>query len=227
VQLFFSKSHELKGKKILITAGPTYESLDPVRFIGNYSTGKMGYALADACVQRGGEVTLISGPVHESIPDGLANIVSVQSAEEMFDAVKLYAADADIIIMAAAVADYTPVSVSAIKIKKNSSDDLVLELKKTVDILQYLGENKQTHQILIGFALETQEGKAYAVKKLKDKNADAIVLNIQHKGQTGFGADTNQITIFEKNGKEYAFQLKRKREVAEDIVNAIKNMLHA
>ncbi|MFN9711067.1 MAG: bifunctional phosphopantothenoylcysteine decarboxylase/phosphopantothenate--cysteine ligase CoaBC [Bacteroidota bacterium] len=226
VQLFFSKSHELKGKKILITAGPTYESIDPVRFIGNHSTGKMGYAIAAAFVQRGGEVTLISGPVHEHTPGGLTKMISVQTAEEMYEAAKLNAADADIIIMAAAVADYTPVSVSETKIKKHT-DALVLELKKTTDILKHLGEIKQAHQLLIGFALETEGGDVYALKKLKDKNADAIVLNIQKNGESGFGSDTNQITIFEKNGKKHCFEVKTKRQVAEDIVNTIKNMLHA
>ena len=226
MRTFFLKKNELSGKKILITAGATHEPIDPVRFIGNHSSGKMGYALAAECVARGAEVILITGPTQLEVPPGISKTVYVQTATEMFEAVKNNVADADIIIMAAAVADYTPVTVSENKIKKQHPS-LSIELTSTVDILKYLGENKKINQLLIGFALETNDGRANAIKKLKDKNADAIILNLYQPGESGFGSNTNQISIFEKSGKEHAFDLKSKKEVASDIVNAIKNMLHA
>ena len=223
---FFLKKNDLAGKRVLITAGPTHEPLDPVRFIGNHSSGKMGFAIARECIFRGAEVVLITGPAGAPVPVEIKKVVHVQTAQEMYEAVKLSAQDADIIIMAAAVADYTPVVVSENKIKKQGGH-VELELKPTVDILKSIGENKKTHQLLIGFALETEQGKAHALKKMKEKNADAIILNMYQSGITGFGADTNQISIFEKNGTEFTFDLKSKQGVAEDIVNTIKKMLHA
>ena len=223
---FFLKQNDLSGKRVLITAGSTHEPIDPVRFIGNHSSGKMGYAIAGECVRRGADVTLITGPAVIDIPDHIKNIKQVQTAKEMFEAVKLSFVDADIIIMAAAVADYTPVLVSENKIKKKE-DRLVLELTPTADILKYIGHNKRSGQLLIGFALETEEGKLHAMKKLKEKDADAIILNMYQPGLTGFESDTNRVSIFEKNGRQHTFELKSKQEVAEDIVNTIKNMLHA
>ncbi len=223
---FFLKKNDLSGKRVLITAGSTHEPLDPVRFIGNHSTGKMGYAIARECILRGAEVILITGPAGTHIPDEIKQIARVQTAQEMYEAVRASVGDADIIIMAAAVADYTPVVVSENKIKKQDGH-VDVELKPTVDILRYVGEIKQTHQLLIGFALETEQGKVHAMKKLKEKNADAIILNMYQPGQTGFGSDTNQISIFEKNSRAHTFELKSKKEVAEDIVNTIINMPHA
>ncbi len=223
---FFLKKNDLAGKRVLITAGPTHEPLDPVRFIGNHSSGKMGFAIARECMLRGAEVVLITGPAGAPIPVEIKEVVHVQTAQEMYEAVKLSAQDADIIIMAAAVADYTPVVVSENKIKKQGGH-VELELKPTVDILKSIGENKKTHQLLIGFALETEQGKAHALKKMKEKKADAIILNMYQLGKTGFSSDTNQISIFEKNGTEFTFDLKSKQGVAEDIVNTIKKMLHA
>lgn len=223
---FFLKKNDLSGKRVLITAGPTHEPLDPVRFIGNHSSGKMGFAIARECILRGAEVVLITGPASAPVPVEIKKVVHVQTAQEMYEAVKLSVQDADIIIMAAAVADYTPVVVSENKIKKQGGH-VELELKPTVDILKSIGENKKTHQLLIGFALETEQGKAHALKKMKEKKADAIILNMYQLGKTGFSSDTNQISIFEKNGTEFTFDLKSKQGVAEDIVNTIKKMLHA
>ena len=223
IQRFFLKQNDLAGKKVLITAGPTQEPLDPVRFIGNHSSGKMGFAIAEECASRGADVVLITGPVHIEAPSCVKTQVQVQTSAEMFQAVKKNAPEADIIFMSAAVADYTPVHVAPSKIKKQS-DSLTIDLTKTHDILKYLGENKKPGQLVIGFALETDNGIEYALKKMQDKNADAIILNLYQPGQTGFGVDTNQITIFEKNGKEHSFELKSKKELAADIVNTIKNI---
>ena len=216
---FFLISNEFSGKKVLVTAGPTYESIDPVRFIGNHSSGKMGIAIANEFQKRGAEVTLVLGPSSLST-SAIMNVVKVKSAEEMFEACVLVFNKMDIAVMSAAVADYTPVNIKTEKIKK-TSDVFFLELKKTKDILKHLGTIKKEGQILVGFALETQDEKNYALKKLTEKNADLIVLNSLKDNGAGFGYDTNKITIFDKIGGEYHFNTKSKMDVAVDIVNTI------
>lgn len=212
-------SNELKGKKALVTAGPTYEKLDPVRFIGNHSSGKMGLAIAMELAVRGAEVLLVLGPSGLEVP---ANIRSrrVQSAAEMFDECISVFAEMDIAVMSAAVADYTPSKVAHEKIKKDDGI-ITLELEKTKDILKHLGLVKNKNQFLVGFALETNNEMVYAQKKLKEKNADMIVLNSLNDKGAGFGYDTNKITIFDKKGNIYPFETKSKKEVAVDIVNTI------
>jgi len=216
---FFFKRNQLKGKKILVTAGPTYEAIDPVRFIGNHSSGKMGIAIAKEFTKRGAEVVLVLGPSDVKIPEGIT-VVKVRSAEEMFDACVSIFDSVDVAVMNAAVADYTPVNIAEEKIKKQS-DTFTIELKKTKDILRYLGEVKRSDQFLVGFALETVNEKEYALKKLADKNADVIILNSLRDTGAGFGHDTNKITIFDKQGAEYNFEKKPKDEVAADIANTI------
>ncbi|MBC7867241.1 MAG: bifunctional phosphopantothenoylcysteine decarboxylase/phosphopantothenate--cysteine ligase CoaBC [Gloeobacteraceae cyanobacterium ES-bin-316] len=221
IERFFHIQKQLTGKKVLITAGPTHEALDPVRFIGNASSGKMGIALAQELTRRGAEVTLVIGPVSENIPSGM-EVVKVISAEEMYQACIEKLPDVDWAIMSAAVADYTPVKNEHLKIKK-SEDTFLLELKKTNDILKKLGEVKTKNQLLIGFALETNNEKEHAISKLKSKNADMIVLNSLNDKGAGFGLDTNKVTIFTKHGKEIQFDMKSKAAVAADIVNTIIN----
>lgn len=216
---FFVKSTDLKGKKVLVTAGPTYEAIDPVRFIGNHSSGKMGIALAEELQKRGAEVTLVIGPVAIATPNNM-KVVKVTTAEEMFKAATEVFNEMDIAILSAAVADYTPVLVAAEKIKK-LEDSFTIPLKKTRDILKYLGSIKTSSQILVGFALETVDGEKYAINKLKDKNADMIVLNVLSDAGAGFGFNTNKITIFDNKGRKYNFNTKSKKEVATDIVNTI------
>ena len=219
LELQLSGSDVLKGKKLLISAGPTYEPIDPVRFIGNRSSGKMGIALANACKALGGEVTLVAGPTSEVLPTGM-NIVKVQTADEMYNACISQQPGADIIIMCAAVADYSPAQPSDAKIKKDG-DILQLELKKTRDILKEIGGMKLPGQILVGFALETNNERENAIQKLGKKNADLIVLNSLNDDGAGFGTDTNKITIFDNRGGEAAFDQKSKAEVARDIVQTI------
>ena len=216
---FFLADQSLTGKQVLITAGPTYEQLDPVRFIGNHSSGKMGVAIANELQNRGAKVTLIIGPTSLELPD-LFSITHVRSAEEMFEACISVYDQMDIAIMSAAVADYTPVEAKQEKIKK-SDGHLTIELKKTKDILKHLGEIKKDNQLLIGFALETNNETAYAKKKLIEKNADMIVLNSLNDAGAGFGHSTNKVTIFEKSGKIHHFETKSKAAVAKDIVNTI------
>jgi len=216
---FFSNSLQLKCKKALVTAGPTYELIDPVRFIGNRSTGKMGLAIAEELAKRGATVTLILGPSNLQISPGI-NLIKVTSAEEMYQAATQIFSEIDIAVMSAAVADYTPMVVADAKIKK-TEDTFSVDLIKTKDILKQLGSLKNDEQVLVGFALETNNEKAYALKKLKEKNADMIVLNSLKDEGAGFGYDTNKITIFDKNGGEYLFDTKSKKDVAADIVNAI------
>jgi len=222
LKTFFLIGKELDGKKALVTAGPTYESIDPVRFVGNYSTGKMGLAIATELQKRGAEVFLVLGPSALSIPLNI-NVVRVKSAAEMFTACISVFDKVDIAVMSAAVADYTPVTVASEKIKK-SENQFSIKLKKTPDILKHLGSIKKEGQLLIGFALETNNERNYALKKLSEKNADLIVLNSLNDGGAGFGYDTNKITIFDKTGKEYHFDTKSKPEVAVDIVNTIINL---
>ncbi len=219
---YFSAKLPLKGKTILITAGPTYEAIDPVRFIGNHSSGKMGYALAEVAAASGAKVILVSGPTHLSVGSDNIKLVKVTSNAEMYDAVHQYYKEVNAVIAAAAVSDYRPKTVADKKIKKNS-DVLTLELEKTKDILASLGEHKK-HQKLIGFALETNNELENARGKLKRKNLDFIVLNsLQDKG-AGFQKDTNKVTlVFPDIEKE--LPLKPKTEVARDIINEIVTLL--
>jgi phosphopantothenoylcysteine decarboxylase/phosphopantothenate--cysteine ligase len=221
---FFLKK-DLEGKRALVTAGPTYEPLDPVRFIGNHSSGKMGIALSQELARRGASVQLVLGPSSAVVHEKGVQVKSVQTAEEMYNACVEEFEKADIAIMSAAVADYTPANKSPEKIKKQS-DTLNIELKKTQDILKALGEKKYNGQLLVGFALETENEKDNAIGKLKTKNADLIVLNSLRDEGAGFGHDTNKITIFEKGGGEIAYDRKPKQQVAKDIVDRIVNMLH-
>jgi phosphopantothenoylcysteine decarboxylase / phosphopantothenate---cysteine ligase len=221
---FFNKK-DLAGKKALVTAGPTYEPIDPVRFIGNHSSGKMGLAIAEELVKRGAEVHLVLGPsaVKTSLPG--IYLHKVQTAGEMYDACMAEFPSTDIAVMSAAVADYTPVEIAPEKIKKTSGT-LVIELTKTKDILKSLGQLKHNGQLLVGFALETANERQYALDKLVSKNADLIVLNSLNDEGAGFGHDTNKVTIFEKGGNEIAYDRKPKQQVAKDIVDRIVNMLY-
>jgi phosphopantothenoylcysteine decarboxylase/phosphopantothenate--cysteine ligase len=225
LQNFFSRKLDLKGKKVLITAGPTYEAIDPVRFIGNHSSGKMGIAIAEEMQTRGADVTLVLGPSGITVSEKIS-VIKVKSANEMYEACIDRFKNVDIAIMNAAVADYTPVNTASEKIKKNENS-FNIELTKTKDILKSLGEIKKDKQLLVGFALETNNEKEYALKKLQTKNADMIVLNSLNDTGAGFGYDTNKITIFDKQGNEYKFDTKPKKEVANDIVNTIIQLLHA
>ena len=208
----------LRGKKILVSAGPTYEFIDPVRFIGNHSSGKMGFAIAEEAASRGASVTLITGPVHLSTPKQVYR-KDVVSAEEMKNAILHYFDDSDVLIMAAAVADYKPKVVSDEKIKKKNAE-LSLELVKTDDILKEIVKNKK-QQFVVGFALETNNEQENAKQKLVHKNLDAIVLNSLNDTGAGFGHDTNKVTIITAN-EETTYALKSKKEVAVDILNFIE-----
>lgn len=222
---FFLHKHELSGKKILITAGPTYEKIDPVRFIGNHSSGKMGVAIAEEMKNRGGNVTLVLGPSAIQVNGGI-KVIHVKSAAEMLGACEAEFADSDITIMSAAVADYTPVEIAPEKIKKTEKE-FAITLSKTTDILKKLGSLKTNNQVLVGFALETNNEKEYALQKLQTKNADMIVLNSLQDAGAGFGHDTNKITIFDKTGKAYPFDVKSKKEVARDIADTIIQQFYA
>jgi phosphopantothenoylcysteine decarboxylase / phosphopantothenate---cysteine ligase len=217
INAFFLNSQKLKGKKILVTAGPTLERIDAVRYISNHSSGKMGYALAEQAARMGAEVCLISGPTH-MYPNANLELVKVESAKQMFDATVAIANSYDIIIMAAAVADYTPKSVSSQKLKK-SGEDLTIELVRTQDILATIGASKKSHQTLIGFAMETHNEEKYAQEKLQKKHLDFIVLNRLNDEGAGFKSDNNKISIFDKNNNVRNFELKSKQEVALDILN--------
>ena len=219
LERYFEQSAELKGKKIVITAGPTYEKIDPVRFIGNYSSGKMGFALAEECASRGAEVTLVAGPVQLKTSHPGIHRIDVESCEEMYNATTEAFRDAHAAILCAAVADFTPETTADKKIKRES-DDLILRLKPTHDIAAELGRMKQPHQQLIGFALETNDEVAHAQGKLQRKNLDFIVLNSLRDAGAGFRHDTNKITIISATDiKEYP--LKTKAEVARDIVDEL------
>tara|TARA_R100000306_G_scaffold6274_4_gene8753 strand:+ start:7069 stop:8280 length:1212 start_codon:yes stop_codon:yes gene_type:complete len=215
----------LHGKKVLITAGPTYEAIDPVRFIGNHSSGKMGYAIAETAAKLGAEVVLVSGPVSLSLNHSLVEVISVTSAEEMYQAAHNHFATCDIAILSAAVADYRPKDVASEKIKKNDAT-LTIQLEKTQDILKSLGEIKK-HQFLTGFALETQNELENAKSKLKKKNLDLIVLNSLKDKGAGFKADTNKVTLIDKHNKVEAFAVKPKTEVANDILQYIIQQIDA
>jgi phosphopantothenoylcysteine decarboxylase / phosphopantothenate---cysteine ligase len=220
------RANDLAGKRAIVTAGPTYEAIDPVRFIGNHSSGKMGVAIAKELADRGAHVDLVLGP--SSLVIDYPGVVThrVVSAAEMYDVCMTIFPQADIAVMAAAVADYRPAVRADEKIKK-SNDTLVLELTKTKDILKALGEQKKVGQVLAGFALETTGEREYALNKLTAKHADLIVLNSLNDEGAGFGYDTNKITIFEKGGGEFSYERKPKRQVAADIVTRIVKMLFA
>lgn len=220
VSNFFASKQELKGKKVLITAGPTHEKIDPVRFIGNHSSGKMGYALAEECAARGADVYLVSGPVQIKAKHPNIKTISVVSAGEMFEAASAEFDSSDITILCAAVADFRPETQADEKIKREK-DDLVIRLKPTQDIAANLGSRKKENQILVGFALETNNEAENAQGKLKRKNLDFIVLNSLKDENACFGYDTNKITIIEKNGNTQAFSLKSKTEVAKDIIDKV------
>ncbi len=222
----FFLTRPLAGKKAIVTAGPTYEPIDPVRFIGNNSSGKMGIAIAKELEHRGAEVTLIMGPSSINITSNGISLIRVKTAEEMFKAASDGFGESDIAIMAAAVADYTPVAPAKEKIKKKE-EHLTVDLVKTKDILKSLGDKKGKGQVLVGFALETTNEKQHAMDKLQRKNADMIILNSLNDPGAGFGHDTNKITIFEKGGQEFNFDTKSKTEVAKDIVDTIIRLYYA
>ena len=218
------KNSPLRNKKILITAGPTYEAIDPVRFIGNHSSGKMGYALAAEAVKKGAEVTLISGPTHLEKPDDGIKLIKVQSAQEMFAATSAVFPEVDAFIASAAVSDYRPKVVAEQKIKKVSGN-LEFQLERTPDILLELGKQKK-HQILVGFALETENEQENALSKLKRKNLDFIILNSLKDEGAGFSKDTNKISILFKDGETKDYDLKPKTEVAVDIISELTVLFH-
>ena len=219
LERYFAQRDELAGKKIVITAGPTYEKIDPVRFIGNYSSGKMGFALAEECAARGAEVTLVAGPVQMKASHPAIRRIDVESCAEMYEATTAAFTEANAAILCAAVADFTPETTADTKIKREG-DDLVLRLKPTHDIAAALGRMKQPHQRLVGFALETNDETAHAQDKLRRKNLDFIVLNSLRDAGAGFRHDTNKVTIIsESDIKEYP--LKSKTEVAKDIVDEL------
>lgn len=221
LEAFFAKQEDLKGKKMLVTAGPTYEKIDPVRFIGNYSTGKMGYAIAEEAASRGAEVVLVSGPV-DIIPRHPAiQLVKVESAREMLSACEEHFPTADYAVMCAAVADYAPADCAATKIKREGNEPPVIHLVKNPDIAKTLGMKKRDGQKMVGFALETDHEFDNAMSKLRSKNLDMIVLNSLRDKGAGFGTDTNKITIFTADGGETSFGLKSKREVAADIIDTL------
>jgi len=226
----FIESHILEGlplyqKKILITAGPTYEAIDPVRFIGNHSSGKMGFEIAKAASNLGAEVLLISGPTHQKSSSSLITVIPVVSAQDMFDQVHQFYESCDVAILSAAVADYKPKVISSQKIKKEDHT-LTLELEKTKDILASLGKLKN-NQFLVGFALETDNEISNAIKKLKNKNLDLIVLNSLSDKGAGFGTNTNKVTLIKRDLTTTNFPLKSKTEVSKDILNEILKLIDA
>jgi phosphopantothenoylcysteine decarboxylase/phosphopantothenate--cysteine ligase len=224
INFFFEEGLTFKGKKVLISAGPTYEPIDPVRFIGNRSSGKMGLALARAFSEKGAQVELVLGPVSRK-PDLLdVHVVPVNTAEEMYDACTKAFENSDVAVMAAAVADFTPVQVASEKIKKEKGIEKI-ELRATPDILASLGKVKKNNQILVGFALETDDEFSNAKKKLERKNLDMIVLNSLKDEGAGFGVDTNKITVLKKDGTSNSFPLKTKDSVARDIISEIVGLI--
>lgn len=224
IHQYFENNLPLTGKKVLVNAGPTYEAIDPVRFIGNRSSGKMGVAIADEFAKLGADVTLVLGPSHQLPLDKTVNVIKVESAEEMFNACVSEFPDSDIAVLSAAVADYKPKHVADSKIKKKESE-FSIELIKTKDILETLGQQKK-NQLLVGFALETNNVIEYAKEKIIKKNLDFIVANSAIETGAGFSVDTNKITIIDKHNKMYNFELKSKQDVAKDIVNFALNYLN-
>lgn len=223
---FFSSNQKLKGKKALVTAGPTYEAIDPVRFIGNNSSGKMGFAIAEELANQGAEVNLISGPTHLEINHPLIKITRITSAEEMYNASAAIFPSIDIAVLSAAVADFKPAVTANQKIKKTDAN-LTIELVKTKDIAAELGKIKKQNQFTVGFALETENEMANAEKKIASKNFDLIVLNSLNDAGAGFSHDTNKITVINRKNEVQKFSLKTKKEVARDIVGIIIENTHA
>ena len=215
----------LKGKKILITAGPTYEAIDPVRFIGNHSSGKMGFDIANEAVNKGAEVILVTGPTHLNVQNSAIKLIRVTSAQDMYDACHEFYNSVDVAIAAAAVADYRPKNVAEQKIKKNEAT-FSIELEKTKDILASLGEQKE-NQFLIGFALETENEIEHAKQKIQKKNLDLIVLNSLNDKGAGFGMPTNKVTFISKDFTIEPKELKSKEEVAQDIINKVIQFYNA
>ena len=222
---FFDQSQVLKGKKVLVTAGPTQEAIDPVRFISNHSSGKMGFAIAEEFARHGAEINLITGPTQLHTQHPRIHVTQVTTAKEMLEACSGYFGEADITVWSAAVADFRPSEEAKQKIKKKT-DDLVLKLTRTDDIAATFGKSKRNGQIVVGFALETEEEESNALKKLESKNFDLIVLNSLNDRGAGFGHDTNKVTIMDRE-KKATFELKSKKEVAADIVKAIIDKIHA
>ncbi len=220
LEAFFDKKQALKGKKVMITAGPTYEAIDPVRFIGNRSSGKMGIAIAEAAAAQGAMVQLILGPTHLGATHPNVQITRVESAQQMYEAAQTHFSESDITILSAAVADYKAQHVAEQKMKKKD-DDLSIQLAKTTDIAATLGTQKKANQLLIGFALETNDEMAHAKGKLERKNLDFIVLNSLQDSGAGFAHDTNKITLLFRNGDVKDFGLKSKTAVAADIMDAV------
>jgi phosphopantothenoylcysteine decarboxylase/phosphopantothenate--cysteine ligase len=219
LEAYFKSQNQLKGKRVLITAGPTYEKIDPVRFIGNYSSGKMGYALAEECAERGAEVELVSGPVSINLNRANIHITKVESAAQMYAAAVNAFPKTDIAILCAAVADFTPRETKDVKIKREKGD-MAIQLVPTKDIAAELGRMKKESQFMVGFALETNDETNNAINKLKAKKLDFIVLNSLNDKGAGFSVDTNKITIISDTSK-YEYSLKPKREVAKDIIDKI------
>ena len=224
IEAFFARKEDLKGKRMLVTAGPTYEKIDPVRFIGNYSTGKMGYAIAEEAANRGAEVVLVSGPVDLTTRHPAIDLVKVESAREMLAACEERFDSVDYAVMCAAVADYAPADCAATKIKREGNEPPVIHLVKNPDIAKTLGMKKRPGQKMAGFALETDHEFDNAMTKLRSKNLDMIVLNSLRDKGAGFGTDTNKITIFTADGGETSFALKSKREVAADIIDTLTTL---
>lgn len=223
IENILSLKKKFKGKNIVITAGPTQEAIDPVRFIGNHSSGKMGYAIAQSFLNEGAKVTLISGPSSLNPPSGITNFVKVNSAQEMYEEVEKYYNRADIVVFAAAVADYRPRSVAKEKIKKKA-EGMTIEMEKTIDIAKALGLKKQKNQLNIGFALETENEEVNALNKLKNKNFDLIVLNSLRDEKAAFGHNTNKIKIFGEKGLLEESELLAKSEIASIILNQIHKL---
>lgn len=224
VREFFSNGKDFVGKRVLLTAGPTYERIDPVRFIGNYSSGKMGFAIAEAFASRGADVVLVAGPVQLKTIHSSIRRIDVESGEEMYNAVMSEVENSDIVVACAAVADFRPVHCADNKVKRGK-DNMQLELEPTTDIAAALGRQKRNGQLLIGFALETNDEECNAIQKLHKKNLDLIILNSLKDANACFGYDTNKVTMIDRQENHYYYELKTKREVAEDIVSRIAEML--
>ena len=220
IESYFSKKETLKGKKVVITAGPTDENIDPVRFIGNYSSGKMGFALAEEFASRGADVTVVAGPVSLQCENGSIHRIDVTSAHQMYDACLSASRDADCVVLAAAVADYAPEVVAETKIKRENVEDMTIRLVRNPDIAAAIGSEKDG-RVLVGFALETDHEEENAISKLKRKNLDWIVLNSLRNPEAGFMKDTNKVSVIGASGQEIRFPAKSKREVASDIIDTI------
>ena len=220
---YFATTEDMAGRRVLITAGPTVENIDPVRFISNHSSGKMGYAIAEECANRGAEVTLVSGPVSLSTANERITVVPVTTAIEMHESVMARCEESDVVVLCAAVADYRAEQVCDKKMKRGSTNTLTIKLVENPDIAKAVGAKRHDGQILVGFALETDNEEEHARAKLEKKNLDMIVLNsLQDKG-TGFGTDTNKVKILERNGAINAYECKSKKMVAKDIVDIVVN----